>query len=184
MEDEFDIFADDDPLVALIKRGRVHQVEEAARQDEEARERKQAEVVGTFRNFLLDEYDDELLVLTERSLSAATERSYNDDIAHFVRWCAEVSELAEFEFRPWPAAPETVAFYLYLQWREAGASSSALKRKFAALGFAHRTKNLVYPCRAAYPDGAEGEMFVDWKPFPAAVLMRTRRQEQKAKEGE
>jgi hypothetical protein len=170
------------PVAQAIKLARVHQAEEAARQEEQARKQEQGKIIEIFREFLLDEYDPEILQLAERSLSAATEHSYKSDIADFEWWCAKLSELVGFEFRPWPAVPETVAFYLRFE-RESGGSSAALKRRFAALGHAHRTKNLVDPCRGAFPDGADGEMFVDWKPFPNAILMRARHEDQKTNEG-
>jgi hypothetical protein len=165
MDDEFKIFADGDPLVATIKRDRARQEEEAA---EKAREQEQAEIIEIFRDLLLQEFDAELLLLAERSLSSATERSYAADITHFARWCAELG------VRPWPSSPEAVGTYLALEL-ENGASYGALKRRFSAISYGHRIRDLRDPCRGADLDDADG----DPRPFPAAVLMRARRQKQK-----
>ncbi len=66
----------------------------------------------------------------EAPMSAATQRAYRADWAHFAAWCLGRGR------EPIPAAPETVA--AYLQSMRRSRAPSTVRRRLAALGCMHR----------------------------------------------
>jgi hypothetical protein len=150
---------DDDPVVAACRR-------DLARREDDARKLNEQEWDQQFREFLLDKYDSELLLICDRQLSPATRATYDGRLTRFVKWCEQNGWHV-----PLPASPEVVAMYLDAEL-EGGASYSALKIDHAAISYAHRIRNLPDPCPSQHPD-ADGEPFdPTWRPFPLAVLKR------------
>src|SRR5262245_29904463 len=80
------IFADD-PVVKDVKEAVRRREEDAAKQEQA---KYDAEVVDIFRAALLEEYDVELLEITEKSISKETEAAYAGDINRFRKWCAKI----------------------------------------------------------------------------------------------
>jgi len=77
----------------------------------------------------------------KRSISPATIRAYDSDMACFSSWCDAMG------LRPLPAAPETVALYLA---HLAGVKSHAtLKRRIATISQAHKRAGYDSPTRSA-----------------------------------
>jgi len=75
------------------------------------------------------------------SKSEATRRAYRADWADFARWCDGVG------LCPLPAAPTTLATYL-AQLADAGKKVSTIRRRLAAVAYAHKLKGLVPPSDA------------------------------------
>ncbi|MCF3945787.1 tyrosine-type recombinase/integrase [Acidiphilium iwatense] len=73
----------------------------------------------------------------DQALAPATLRAYRSDWRHFCAWCAAA------HWSPLPAAPETVAAYLAAL--AASHRASALVRRLAALGRAHRLAGQNWP---------------------------------------
>jgi site-specific recombinase XerD len=75
------------------------------------------------------------------SKSEATKRAYRSDWADFHAWCESVHAA------PLPCSPETLASYL-AQLADRGKKVSTIRRRIAAISYAHRLKGLTTPGQA------------------------------------
>lgn len=74
----------------------------------------------------------------EAQLADATRRAYRSDARVFAEWCEER------QLQPIPATPETVAEFLASQ-ADAGVKPATLRRRIAAIRFAHQAAGLESP---------------------------------------
>jgi hypothetical protein len=163
-DDEFSIFDADCPVVAMIKRDRARQAQDAIVQEQAEHDAKAVELI---RVALLEKYDLELLEITERTLSKETEAAYAGEFTRFRKWCVPLGVTSL------PAAPEVVALYLDEQL-DGGTSNSGIKRIHAAISYAHRIAGVADPAPAPHPDDESEPFDPTWRPFPLAVLKRAR----------
>jgi len=169
-----DVFADD-PVIQAVKR-------DVARRAQDATEQQQAEhdadMTEKFRGALLEEFDAELLELSEKTISKETKAAYAGDIQRFQKWCRR------YAVTPLPSAPEVASVFLW-EMLHSGASYQAVKRAHAALSYWHQLENVADPVSAPAPADADGEPFAPaWKLFPKAVLRRAHKMWLEGKENE